>query len=261
VGASVDDQQQVGLSTVGTDWIPQAAPPARRVYVPGVVNGNGARVLSVLAPGDNDATVNIRLITPDGTFTPVDRSRLQVPAGSVVTIDMAPVLDNQPATLELTSDQPIVAGMRMFFGGKSVQDETAYSAGAQPFSAVAAVSGLPVRAATDVRVSITAPSTAATVDITLLPFTGGKGAAQATAPRRITVGAGKVKYVLLTPPAGIDWYTAVVTPVAGSGPILVAHRVRETSRYGDLVTGYPWSPLRTQVTVPTAQQDLAVANR
>jgi hypothetical protein len=31
--------------------------------------------------------------------------------------------------------------------------------------------------------------------------------------------------------------------------------VREKSRFGDLVTGYPWSPLRTQVRVPTAQVD------
>ena len=35
VGASVDDEQQAGLATVGTDWIPQAAEPATKVYVPG----------------------------------------------------------------------------------------------------------------------------------------------------------------------------------------------------------------------------------
>lgn len=261
VGAAIDDEQRVGLSTVGTDWVPQAAAPATKVYVPGIVSGAGARVLSVVAPGADDAIVNIRLITPDGTFSPTERARLDVPAGSVVTIDMSPVLDRQPTTLELTSDQPIVAGLRMFFGGSNVQDETAFSAGAQPFNAPAAVSGLPVRAATDVRLQITAPDTAAEVDVVLLPFRGGKEAAQATPPRRIKIEAGKLRNIKLSPPAGIDWYTAVVTPVEGSGPIIVAHRVLEKSRFGDLVTGYPWSPLRTQVTVPTAQQDLAVANR
>jgi hypothetical protein len=261
VGAAIDDEQRVGLSIVGTDWIPQAAPPATKVYVPGIVNGAGARVLSIVAPGDDDAIVNIRLVTPDGTFAPTDRAQVDVPAGSVVTIDMSPVLDRSPATLELTSDHPIVAGMRMFFGGSNVQDETSFTAGAQPFNAPTAVSGLPVRSATDVRVQITAPDTAAQVDIVLLPFRGGKEAAVPTAPKRIRIGAGKVRNIRLSPPAGIDWYTAVVTPVEGSGPILVAHRVMEKSRFGDLVTGYPWSPLRTQVTVPTAQQDLAVANR
>jgi hypothetical protein len=258
VGASVDDEQQAGLATVGTDWIPQAAAPATKVFVPGIINGDGARVLSIAAPGDDDAIVGIRVISPEGTYAPAERSSIEVPADSVVTIDMSPVLDKSPATLELTSEVPIVAGMRQFFGGRNVQDETAFSAGAQPFLGPSAVSGLPVRAATDVRVSITAPDTAAEVDIVLLPFRGGKEAAVPTAARRVTIGAGKLRYIRLAPPAGIDWYTAVVTPVEGSGPVLVAHRVREQSRFGDLVTGYPWGPLRTQVVVPTAVQDPAV---
>jgi hypothetical protein len=244
---------------VGTDWVPPAAAPSTRVYVPGIVSGDGARVLSVSAPGGDDAIVSIRLITPDGTFAPAERSQIEVTADTVVTLDMAPVLDKQPATLELTSDVPIVAGMRQFFGGKSVQDETSFTAGAQPFTGPSAVSGLPVRPATDVRVSITAPETDAEVDIVLLPFRGGKDAAVPTAPRRVTVSAGKLRYIKLDPPAGVDWYTAVVTPVAGSGPVLVAHRVREQSKYGDLVTGYPWNPLRIEVVVPTAEQDPSVA--
>ena len=261
VGASVDDEQQSGLATVGTDWIPPAAAPATKVFVPGIVNGAGARVLSISAPGEDDAIVSVRVIAADGTYSPTERSRVEVPADTVVAIDMAPILDERPATLELTSDVPIVAGMRQFFGGNRVQDETAFSAGAQPFTGPAAVSGLPVRAATDVRVSITAPDTDAEVEIVLLPFRGGKEAAQPADARRIKIGAGKIRYIRLNPPAGIDWYTAVVTPVEGSGPVLVAHRVREKSRYGDLVTGYPWNPLRVQVTVPTAVQDPAVAIR
>ena len=256
IGASVDDEQQSGLANVGTDWVPQAAAPATRVYVPGIINGSGARVLSIAAPGGDDALVDVRVISADGTFAPADRARVEVPADSVVTIDMAPILDKKPATLELTSDVPIVAGIRQFFG-----NETAFSAGAQPFDGPAAVSGLPVRLATDVRVSITAPDTDAEVEITLLPFRGGKEAAEATAPRRIKIGAGKLRYIKLNPPTGVDWYTAVVTPTEGSGPILVAHRLLENSRFGDLVTGYPWRPLRVQVAVPTAVQDPAVATR
>jgi hypothetical protein len=256
IGASIDDEQQSGLANIGTDWVPQAAKPATRVFVPGVVNGPGARVLSVAAPGDDDAIVNLRVISADGTYAPAERSRIEVPADSVVTLDMAPVLDRQAATLELTSDVPIVAGMRMFFG-----NETSFTAGAQPFDGPAAVSGLPVRTATDVRVSITAPESAAEVDVVLLPFRGGKEAAEPTPARRIQVEAGKLRWIRLSPPAGVDWFTAVVTPVEGSGPVLVAHRLREQSRFGDLVTGYPWNPLRTEVVVPTAVQDPSVALR
>ena len=48
---------------------------------------------------------------------------------------------------------------------------------------------------------------------------------------------------------------------AGASTVLVAHRLRERSRFGDLVTGYPWNPLRTEVVVPTAVQDPSVATR
>ena len=147
------------------------------------------------------------------------------------------------------------------YGANATFAETSYTAGAQPFAGPAAVSGLPVRPNTDVRVGLTAPEGEATVQISLLPYQGGKAAAEPTAARTITVGAGKVRWIKLTPPPGVQWYTAVVTPQEGSGPILVAHRVRETSPRGDLVTGYPWSPLRVEVTVPHAVQNPAVVLR
>lgn len=264
VGASVDDEQRTGLASIGTDWIPQAAAPATRVYVPGIINGDGARVLSVAAVGEDDAIVNVRIIAQDGAYTPVDRGTIEVAAQSVATLDLAPVLPQTPdgvlpATVELTSDTPIVAGMRQFFGGRRVQDDTSFVGGSQPFTGPAAVTGLPVRAATDVRLSITAPDTPASVDITLLPFRGGREVSVPTAPQRVQVEAGQLRWIRLEPPTDVDWYTAIVTPASDSGPVLVAHRVREKSRFGDLITGYSWRPLRTEVAVPVATQDIAVA--
>lgn len=256
VGASVDDEQRSGLANVGTDWIPQAAPPALRVFVPGVINGEGARVLSIAAPGGDDAIVGIRVIGEDGSYAPVERAQVEVPADGVVALDMAPVLDQQPATLELTSDVPIVAGMRQFFG-----NETSFSAGAQPHTSAAAVTGLPVRSATELRVAITAPDGDAEVELSLLPYRRGKAPADPTGVRRITIPAGTMRWVRVSPPTGVDWYSAVVTPVGDSGPIVVAHRLKENSRYGDLMTGYPWPPLRTEVAVPSAVQDPAVGMR
>ena len=256
IGASVDDEQRSGLTNIGSDWIPHAAPPATRVFVPGIINGTGARVLSIAAPGADDAIVAVRVITSEGSYVPVERGRVEVPADSVVAIDMAPILNREPATLELTSDVPIVAGMRQFFG-----NETTFSAGSQSYVAAAAVSGLPVRSATELRVAVTAPESEAVVDIALLPFRSGREAAEPTGTRRVTIPAGTLRWIRVSPPTGVDWYTAIVTPVEGSGPVLVAHRLREKSRYGDLVTGYPWPPLRTEVTIPTAVVDPSVALR
>ena len=256
VGASVDDEQRSGLANVGTDWIPQAAPPAERVFVPGVINGEGARVLSIAAPGGDDAIVTIRVIGEDGAYTPADRSRVEVPADSVVALDMSPVLNQQPATLELTSDVPIVAGMRQFFG-----NETSFTAGAQPFTGGAAVSGLPVRSETELRIGIAAPEEDAQVDLSLLPYQRGRKPADPTGQRTISIPAGTMKWVRVSPPTGVDWYTAVVSTMEGSGPVVVAHRLKEKSRFGDLMTGYPWPPLRTEVVVPSAVQDPAVGMR
>lgn len=266
IGASVDDEQRSGLSSVGVDWVPQSAPPATKVYVPGVLPGDKARVLSVVSTSENDAIVSIRIFSAEGAYEPFERNQLIVPAGAVTTMDMSSVMPPNPdgfsgATLELTSDQPIVAGMRQFFGGNRVQDETSFSAGAQAFTAPSAVSGLPVRDATDVRLYVTAPDTDATVDVVLLPFRGGRQVAEPTAPRRVVIRAGEMKNFALRPPAGVDWFTAVVTPAPGSGPVLVAHRIREKSRFGDLITGYPWTPLRTQVSVPVAQYEQSVSLR
>lgn len=266
IGASVDDEQRSGLASVGTDWIPQSASPANKVYVPGIINGIGPRVLSIVSTSDNDANVTVRVMSADGAYEPAERNSFTVTAGAVVTVDMAPALPQTPdgalpSTLELTSDQPIVVGMRQFFGGKRVQDETSFSAGAQPFSGPAAVSGLPVRAATDVRLALTAPDSDAEVDVVLLPFRQGKEAAEPTPPRRIKIPAGTVRNIKLEAPSGVEWFTAVVTPVEGSGPILAAHRIREKSRFGDLVTGYPWTPLRVVVNVPSANQNDSVASR
>lgn len=261
VGAAVDDEQMSGLNAVGTDWIPIAAPPATTVYVPGILPGAGARVLSVAAPGDDDAVVAIEVITKDGVFAPADRDSLRVPAGTVQSMDLSEAIGGLHATVKLTSDVPIVAGARQFFGAARVQNETSFSAGRQPFTQIAAVSGLPTRGVTKVHLGITAPQSAAEVDIVQLPYRGGTQAAEPTPAKRVTVPAGSVRWIKLDVPSGSDWMTVVVTPVAESGPILVAHRVREPSRYGDLVTGYPWSPLRVEVTVPTAQQDIGITVR
>lgn len=266
VGASVNDEQRVGLDVIGTDWIPSATEPATTVYVPGILAGDGARVLSVVSTTDNDAVVSVRVLAQDGSYTPFERGSIIVPAGAVRTLDMTPALPSTPdgvlpATLELTSDQPIVAGMRQFFGGSNVQNEASFTAGAQPFTGPSAVTGLPVRAATDVKLQISAPSTDVEVDVTMLPFRGGKEVAESTEPVRVSVPAGEVRVITFEPPSDVDWFTGVITPVAGSGPVLAAHRVRERSRFGDLITGYPWKPLRVRVPVPQAVPDAAVAVR
>lgn len=262
IGATVDDDHMNGLRSVGTDWLPPAAMPATDVVVPGVLPGQGARVLTVVAPGDDDALVSIRVLTADGPFAPAERDSMRVPAGAVASMDLAPVIEGQAAAIEITSNVPVTAGLRQFVGGaRKPQRDTTFSAATEPFLGPAAVSGLPVRRATTVHLSVTAPVSDVAVDVTLLPYAGQGAVSSPTKPKRVVVRAQQVGWIELDAPSGTDWYTAIVTPVRGSGPVLVAHRVREASAFGDLVTGYPWSPLRVQVRVPTASQDLSLTVR
>ena len=254
IGASVDDDQMSGLHSVGTEWVPRAVPPAKKVYVPGVFPGKGVRVLAIAAPGDADAQVSIRVMTKDGTFQPAERDHFTVPNDSVISLDMSSVTQGQPATLELISDTPIVAGMRQFYGSKRVQNDTAYAAGAQVLNSTSAESGMPVQGATRVRLALTAPKGDAKVQISLLPYLGKDVVSSPVQVQDVTISAGSVKWLPITLQRKAAWFTIVVTPL-NDQPYLVAHQVLERSRYGDLVTGYPWQALHTEVKVPTAHED------
>ena len=254
IGASVDDDQMAGLKSVGTEWVPRAAAPSKIVYVPGVFPGKGVRVLAIAAPGESDAQVKIRVMTKDGTFQPAERDQFTVPNDSVISLDMSSVTQGQPATLELTSDTPIVAGMRQFFGSKRVQNDTAYSAGTQVLTSAAAVSGLPVQGATRVNLALSAPKGETKVQVALLPYLGKDVVSSPVQVEEITVPAGTVKWLPITLRQKAAWFTVVVTPL-NDQPYLVAHQVLERSSYGDLVTGYPWAALRTEVKVPAAHED------
>ncbi|MFA7324024.1 MAG: DUF5719 family protein [Candidatus Nanopelagicales bacterium] len=260
IGASVDDDQMSGLHSVGTEWVPRAAAPAKKVYVPGVFPGKGVRVLAIAAPGEQDAQVSIRVLSKDGTFQPAERDKVTVPSDSVISLDMSTVTQGQAATLELTSDTAIVAGMRQFFGSKRVQNDTAYAAGAQSLTSAAAVSGLPVQGATRVHLALTAPQGQAKVQVSLLPYLGRDQVSTPVQVQTVTIEAGSVVWLPLNLRQQAAWFTAVVTPL-NSAPFLVAHQVLERSSFGDLVTGYPWEALRTEVKVPTAHEDAGLAVR
>ena len=264
VAAAMNDQIMTGLRSEGADWIPVSAEPNNRVLVPGLSSGKGERQLSILAPGKDDGTVAVRVMTEDGNFVPAGVEKLQLVPGEVKTLDIASVVERQSATLELTSDVPIVAGVREIFGAGAKNGELIYTAGSTPWAGMAAVTGLPSSDASTVRLSLTAPDADATASVTLLGYKGGKSMAPSK-PLEVQIAGGRIKDLKLDPPAGSDWFTAVVSNTSAPAsdatqPALVAaHRIIEKSGFGDLVTGYPWTPLRVSVTAPAVQQDPAAA--
>lgn len=168
VMAAVSDRESDGFVPRGADWIPASVDPATRVLVPGVIGGPGGRQLLVHAPGDLSATVRVRLITAAGSFVPVATPEVEVPGGSVVSVDLDSALQGEDATVDLQSDQPIVAGVRQRHPGVDASagslEELSYTAGAALISGDAAVTGLPAERSTGVTVWITAPDDIITIE-------------------------------------------------------------------------------------------------
>ena len=112
IAAAVRDQQVDGLTPLGADWVPAALAPARcGAGCPGVPGGAGERRLQVVAPGDSDGIVRVRLVGESGAFAPAGLDVIEVRAGSVADVDIAEFAGGEPVTVELDSDVPVTAGV------------------------------------------------------------------------------------------------------------------------------------------------------
>lgn len=304
VVAAVSDTETDGFVPRGADWVPPSADPSTRVLIPGVIGGEGGRQLLIHAPGDLSATVRVRLITASGSFVPSAAPEVEVPGGSVVSVDLDSALQGEDATVDLSSDVPIVAGVRQRHPGIDATagslEEFSYAAGAPVITGSAAVSGLPAERATSVTVWLTAPGEVPVIrpssdmadeggssessmagmasdgaqmaDDTAAgaPSDGGEQVAPPVAvtvrvlavddngdplppdpDQTITVPRDRVVAVDIPRPAGAAWFTVLATVT--DGDVVIAHRVLRRNRDGALITGYPWRPLRTAVTVPRAE--------
>ena len=120
------------------------------------------------APGDLSATVRVRLITAAGSFVPAATPEIEVPGGSVVAVDLDSALQGDDATVDLQSDQPIVAGVRQRHPGVDAAagalEELSFTAGAALIDTSAAVTGLPAERSTGVTVWLTAPDDVITIE-------------------------------------------------------------------------------------------------
>ena len=168
VMAAVSDRETEGFVPRGADWVPESIDPSTRVLIPGVAGGPGGRQLLIHAPGDLSATVRVRLITAAGSFVPAATPEIEVPGGSVVSVDLDSALQGDDATVDLQSDQPIVAGVRQRHPGVDASagslEELSFSAGAPLITGSAAVTGLPAERSTGVTVWLTAPDDIITIE-------------------------------------------------------------------------------------------------
>jgi len=252
VSAAVRDLQVDGLTPRGADWVPPTSAPARRLVLAGVPGGTGERLLQIAAPGESDAIVKLRLVTPSGSFAPAGLDVVEVRAGTVDEVDLAPFTESEAVSVALEADVPVTAGvLSRLTGEEGSLEEIAYASAAEPLTADRPGVVADVRAGEGVasRLLLTAPEAAARVRLSALPPATGTA-------RVVEVGAESVLVDDLAGVAAEESYALLVRPLPGSGPVLAVRQLEQTDERGTLVTSSPVPPGRFVVSVPRVVPDL-----
>jgi hypothetical protein len=112
VAAALRDNASNGKDPGGVDWISPSAPPAKSLVIPGIASGKGVRIITLANPSDLQATATLTINGPNGPFKPAELSTMQIPAGTVKSIRLDPVLRGDPAAVTVSSDQPLTGSTR-----------------------------------------------------------------------------------------------------------------------------------------------------
>jgi hypothetical protein len=109
----------------GVDWHPASTAASTSQIIPAVPGGPGTRQLSISNTSDRRAKVKIEILGPQGPFTPVGTSQVDVGAHSATTVDVAKGLAQQIGTVRVTSDQPVLTSIRSERPGSSKPNDIA----------------------------------------------------------------------------------------------------------------------------------------
>lgn len=232
----------------GVDWLPATAAPATRVVVPAIPGGGGRRRLLVASPAETDTLVEVRVLTPEGTYALQGSELVEVPAGSVATLDLAAGIGGQPAALVLTADTPIAAGL--VAAGTGAKADVAFTAGADPVDLGSVVADNRTGGKTTSRLLLTAPEAEGKVSVQVVP---GKG--EAREPFQVDISAGRTKQVKLPKVDGV--FAVVVLPMTGSGPVYGGRVMEEGLKGGAALTLQPLAAARMWALIPPIAESAA----
>ncbi len=261
VAAALRHARLDGRTPKGVEWVPQAQPPATTVVVPGLPQGPGRRILSVTNPGLDATIVSVQLTTPDGQFVPTGLDALEVPAGTTLATELAPLTDTYPATVKVTSEGgPVVAGAFVYDLQDGPVREFAYAGSALPLSGPSLLTDLVINRPTESTLLLSALDADATVDVTPVPIVGVDGPLPPA--KRITIPGGRTTTLKLStflPPGATGRLAVEVTPAPGSAPVYAARYLREHGSRGPLSTMLVLQGAAQRVPLPVVVRDPLVA--
>jgi hypothetical protein len=226
------DDAQNGSIPLGVDWLPRTAAAATTQTVPGILGGPGSRRLIVADPGDIDATFSLTVVTADGAFKPIEFDSLTVSAGSVMDVDLDPILQEAAAAIVVTSTEPVVVGgVSALPLDPTGASDFAFTAAAPALSGPTVVAGGEVSADRHTQLVLSAPAGDAQVTVSVLP------SLPASTPllSPVTVSAGTTAVFDLGALTSDPAPAVVVTP-DGGGPVYAAWSLQESLKDTSAIT-------------------------
>jgi Family of unknown function (DUF5719) len=247
VAAAMRDQVMSGGTAAGIDWIPASLPPARGFIVPGLASGAGQRTLTLVAPGDSTAVVDVAILGREGAFEPAELGNLEVEPGTVLQVDLAKVSIKQGSAIRIRSDVPVAASVRSDTAAAEGVRDFAFSVPSVPMTTPGVV---PLTTTEAASLLVTNPGTAQTaVAVAVLDETG-----KELSKTSVAVGPGATATKAVEAPAGVARYVLVVTPEKGR-PIYAVRQLNGTAG-GPMLSLYPISSAPLTVQRPVARPQL-----
>jgi hypothetical protein len=122
LSASVEDEvPALGTREATSDWLPAAGEPATEQLLLGLVPGAGRDTLGLANPGEDEARVEVRVVTADAAFVPEGLEEITVAPGAVASVPLTGELRDQIADgalgLLVSSTVPVAADLASVVAG------------------------------------------------------------------------------------------------------------------------------------------------
>jgi hypothetical protein len=224
--------------------------------LPGIPGDATAVRLVVLAPGENDADLKLRLATSSGQIAPAGHETLHARAGMTTAVDLKDLTKGEAGSLLLTptdggSDAtPVVAALRVT-RGKGSKQETAFIPATAPLTDRATAADNREKGS---RLSLTAPGKSVKVRVT--SSAGSKGGKPVS--RTYTVKGKTTKSLAPPRPQGVEGSFAVTVDRLSGGQLYASRMLEQRKGKLPAFTVQTLPDDRGKVLVPHSGQNLSV---
>ena len=109
----------------GREWVPAAPSPKDDVVLPGVPAGADRVQLLVTNPREEQAVVDLEVLTGDGAFVPLGLEQLSVDPGTIEVVDLTEAMEGRSGAVRLRAEVPVTGVVRSVVAGDVVHGSAA----------------------------------------------------------------------------------------------------------------------------------------